>query len=77
MIVYLTGLDLITMPLLWAGGLVTWETALGLALACPILALGIFLGSRRFQGTSPDSFRQFAIYLLLVLALLGLSRAAL
>jgi len=77
MIVYLTGLDLITMPLLWAGGLVTWETAIGLALAFPLLAIGVFMGSRRFQGTSPTSFRKFAIYLLLTLALLGLIRTVL
>ncbi len=77
MIVYLTGLDLITMPLLWAGGLITWDTALGLMLALPVLAVGIFLGSRRFQGASPTTFRQFAIYLLLTLAILGLLRAAL
>jgi len=76
MIVYLTGLDLITMPLLWAGGLVTWDTAVGLVFAFPLLALGVFLGSRQFLNTSPTSFRRFAIYLLLTLALLGLIRSA-
>ena len=75
MIVYLTGLDFITMPFLWHGGLVTWETLQGLALAFPILGLGIWLGSRRFSTTSPDGFRRFAIFLLLTLAILGLVRA--
>lgn len=75
MIVYLTGLDLITMPLLWAGGLITWETALGLALAFPLLGLGLYLGTRRFNAASPEGFRQFAILLLLTLAVLGLVRA--
>ncbi|SEW30623.1 hypothetical protein SAMN04488515_2168 [Cognatiyoonia koreensis] len=74
MIVYLTGLDLITMPLMWAGGLVTWDTALGAALAFPLLGLGVWLGGRRFGAASPEGFRTFAISLLLVLAVLGLIR---
>ncbi|WP_342078857.1 sulfite exporter TauE/SafE family protein [Yoonia sp. SS1-5] len=75
MIVYLTGLDLITMPLLWAGGLVTWETALGVALAFPLLGLGVWLGGRQFLAASPSTFRRFAVMLLLALSLLGLARA--
>lgn len=75
MIVYLTGLDLITMPLLWMGGLVTWETAVGLLMAFPLLGLGIWLGTRRFNAASPEGFRKFAILLLLTLAILGLARA--
>ncbi len=76
MIVYLTGLDLITMPLLWMGGLVTWETAYALLLAFPLLGLGIWLGTRRFNAASPEGFRKFAILLLLTLAVLGLLRAS-
>ena len=75
MIVYLTGLDMITMPLLWAGGLVTWDTAIGVALAFPLLGLGVWLGGRQFLSTSPASFRRFAVMLLLALSLLGLLRA--
>lgn len=75
MIVYLTGLDLITMPLLWMGGLVTWETAVALVMAFPLLAIGIWLGTRRFNAASPEGFRKFAILLLLTLAMLGLLRA--
>lgn len=74
MIVYLTGLDLITMPFLWHGGLVTWETAYAVALAFPLLGVGIFLGGRRFGAASPEGFRTFAISLLLILAVLGLIR---
>jgi hypothetical protein len=77
MIVYLTGLDLITMPLLWAGGLVTWETALGVGLAFPLLGLGVWLGGRQFLAASPSTFRHFAVMLLLTLSLLGLLRAVL
>ncbi len=74
-IVYLTGLDLITMPLLWAGGLVTWETALGVGLAFPLLGLGVWLGGRQFLAASPSTFRRFAVMLLLTLSVLGLLRA--
>jgi uncharacterized membrane protein YfcA len=75
MIVYLTGLDSITMPFLWHGGLVTLETAYAAILAIPFLGLGIWLGGRQFLTTSPENFRQFAVILLLVLALLGIARA--
>ncbi len=75
MIAYLTGLDLITMPLLWAGGLITWDTAKGLALALPLLALGVWLGGRQFLAASPSTFRRFAVMLLLALSVLGLLRA--
>lgn len=74
MIVYLTGLDLITLPLLWAGGLVTWDTAVAVAMAFPILGLGIWLGSRKFLSASPSTFRRFAVMLLLALSVLGLLR---
>lgn len=74
MIVYLTGLDMITLPLLWAGGLVTWDTAIAVALAFPILGAGIWLGSRQFLSASPSTFRRFAVMLLLTLAVLGLLR---
>ena len=75
MIVYLTGLDLITMPFLWHGGLVTLQTAIAAACAFPFLAIGIWLGSRRFGTTSPQGFRKFAIGILLILSVLGLIRA--
>jgi uncharacterized membrane protein YfcA len=74
MIVYLTGLDMITLPLLWAGGLVTWDTAIAVGLAFPVLGLGIWLGSRQFLSASPSTFRRFAVMLLLALAVLGLLR---
>ena len=77
MIVYLTGLDMITLPLLWAGGLVTWETAIAVSMAFPILGVGIWLGSRQFLSASPSTFRRFAVMLLLALSVLGLLRVLL
>jgi len=76
-IVYLTGLDVMTMPLMWAGGIVTWDTAIGAAVAFPILVLGVWLGGRRFLAASPVTFRKFAVMLLLTLSILGLVRAVL
>lgn len=77
MIVYLTGLDLITMPFLWYGGLVTWDTAIAAACAFPFLGLGIWLGSRQFLSASPTTFRRFAVFLLLILSVMGLIRTVL
>ncbi len=77
MIVYLTGLDLITMPWMWHGGLITAETGIGALCAMPFLGLGIWLGSRKFNSTSPQGFRKFAIAILLILSMLGLLRALL
>nr|WP_165474500.1 TSUP family transporter [Yoonia vestfoldensis] len=75
MIVYLTALDLITLPLLWLGGLVTWDTVIAALMAFPILGLGVWLGGRRFLAASPAAFRQSAVLLLLMLSALGLIRA--
>ena len=77
MIVFLTGIDLMTLPLFWAGGLVTADTFIGIAMAFPLLGLGVWLGGRRFLSTPPATFRKFAVFLLLILSLLGLMRAAL
>ena len=76
MIVYLTGLDILTLPLFYAGGLVTWDTALAATLAFPLLGLGVWLGGKQFTRASPTTFRRFAVALLMTLALIGLTRAA-
>jgi hypothetical protein len=75
MILYLTALDMITLPLLWLGGLVTWDTVMAALLAFPILGLGVWLGGRRFLAASPAAFRRSAVLLLLLLSALGLIRA--
>jgi hypothetical protein len=75
MILYLTALDMITLPLLWLGGLVTWDTVMAALLAFPILGLGVWLGGRQFLAASPAAFRRSAVLLLLLLSALGLIRA--
>lgn len=74
MIAYLTGLDLITLPLMWHSGLVTSDTALAAVMAFPLLGLGVWLGGRQFLSASPATFRKFAVMLLLTLSGLGLIR---
>lgn len=73
---YFCLLDLGTLPVLWLGGLITWDSLLATALGLPVMFLGLWLGSRRFHLANPASFRRFAILLLAVLAVLGLLRAA-
>ena len=47
-----------------------------ISIFCLPLVFGIALGSNRFLRTSPQSFRRFALLLLMALAILGLLRAA-
>jgi uncharacterized membrane protein YfcA len=75
LIAYFTLLDLWTIPLLWAQGLITRDTLLATALGLPLMMLGVHLGSRRFLSAAPDNFRRFAILLLALLATLGLVRS--
>lgn len=75
MIVYLTGLDLLTLPFMWHGGLITWGSAWTAIYAFPFLGLGVWLGSQRFSKASPSTFRRFAVVLLLILSAAGLIRA--
>lgn len=75
MIVYLTALDLWTLPNLALAGRITAETFVVLALSLPLLLVGLHLGGRRFLGTTPAAFRRFAILLLAILAVLGLLRS--
>lgn len=75
MIVYLTALDLLTLPLMYAAGLITMDTLIAVAFALPIVTMGIWLGGRRFLSADPQGFRRMAILLLLTLATLGVVRA--
>ena len=75
MIIYLTILDLLTLPLMYMAGLISMDTLYAAILALPILGLGLWLGGRRFASASPDGFRRLAIILLFTLAALGILRA--
>ena len=77
MIVYVTGIEILTLPLLAWGGMISGQTAIGVAFALPILVLGLTAGSRRFAATSPATFRRMAVLLLLALSAAGILRALL
>ncbi|MGZ9812172.1 sulfite exporter TauE/SafE family protein [Pseudoroseicyclus sp. H15] len=77
LIAYFTLLDLWSLPFYMRAGRLTLEHLAATALFLPFMALGLWVGSRRFHGTSPASFRRFAIWLLMGLAGLGLLRALL
>lgn len=77
LIAYFFALDLYTAPMLWAHGLITRDSLVATALALPLMMAGIWLGGRHFLRTDPQSFRRFAIWLLAVLAVLGLIRSVL
>lgn len=75
LICYFTLMDLWTLPMLWWHGLVSRDTFVAVAVALPLLTLGIWLGGRRFVHADPKDFRRFAILLLAALASLGLVKS--
>ncbi|MCV2871187.1 sulfite exporter TauE/SafE family protein [Defluviimonas sp. WL0050] len=75
MVAYLTAIDMVALPLMWANGMVTRDTFVTCALATPLLVTGIWLGGRRFLSATPQSFRRVAILLLIGLSVLGLARS--
>jgi hypothetical protein len=65
---------------LYAGALMAWRgildtgTVHAAVWALPVLLAGLWLGSHRFAATTPEAFRRFTLWLLIVLALAGLVR---
>jgi hypothetical protein len=68
MIAYLFAADL------WAGGLLVSsgffdETTIARIIASlPLLALGIWLGSRQFRSADPEGYKRFVLWLILALS---------
>lgn len=77
LVAYITGMDLMTLPVMGAAGLMSGQTLAGVALALPLLALGMMAGNRRFALAAPQEFRRLVILLLLALSLIGVARALL
>ena len=69
--------DLWTGALLAGSGLYDLETIWRILASLPLLAFGLWLGSRRFLGTPPQSFRRMTLALLISLSAIGLARLAL
>lgn len=77
LIAYFPLLDLVSAPLYWLAGLVSWDTLWASLWLLPPTVLGNWLGGRHFFNTDPQGFRRFAIVLLAGLAALGLGKALL
>lgn len=77
LIAYFTLLDLWSVPMLAGAGLIGRDTLVATVLSLPILVVGIWAGGRHFHRAEPESFRRFAIGLLMVLAVLGLGKSVL
>ncbi|MEW2912184.1 TSUP family transporter [Leisingera sp. JC11] len=77
MIVFLTGIDVMALPVMAANGLVGPETLTGILLAFPILGLGIWAGSHSFQAVSQALFRRAVVLMLTALSLINIARLAL
>jgi uncharacterized membrane protein YfcA len=74
-IAYIFTLDLFGLLLLAREGLVERQTFVTAALSLPVLLAGLWLGARQFLGASPESFRRSVLWLLILLALIGIARA--
>ncbi|MGR3761679.1 TSUP family transporter [Roseobacteraceae bacterium NS-SX3] len=74
MIVFLTGIDLMALPVMAANGLVGAQTVAGVLLAFPVLGLGIWAGSRRFASAPQAQFRRGVVVLLAGLSALNIAR---
>lgn len=75
LIAYLTLLCLISVPaLLWAG-LLNWQSFLLMAFMAPFMAVGLWVGGKRFTSANPQDFKRFTLMLLIVLSGLGLIRS--
>ena len=74
MIVFLTGIDLLALPVMGAHGLVGPDTLTGALLAFPILGLGIWAGTQQFGRVAPARFRRYVVMMLCALSVLNLAK---
>ena len=77
MIVFLTGIDVMTLPVMAAHGLTGPDTLPAALLAFPVLLAGILTGTRLFRFATPERFRRGVTWLLVALATLNLARGGL
>lgn len=74
MIAYFFFTDIWTGGLLAAAGSFDGQTVQRILLALPVLGLGIWLGSRHFLATAPESFRNYVLWLLLGICVAGIGQ---
>ncbi|MFT7059786.1 MAG: putative membrane protein YfcA [Pseudorhodobacter sp.] len=74
-IAYFLLLDIWSSGMFWYAGFITRDTWVALAMAMPLLLVGIWVGTWQFNRSAPKEFRRFAILLLAGLAGLGLLKS--
>ena len=74
-IAYFLGTDSVAVGLFAVQGLIPAEVMVRTAAFLPFLFLGVWLGNRQFIHAEPDSFRRFALALLIFLSLALMARA--
>ena len=72
---YLTLVCLIALPSLWWTGLLSAQSFVILAAMAPMMALGLWVGGRRFTSANPQNFKKFTLMLLAALSVMGLVRS--
>lgn len=77
MIVFLTGLDLLTLPVMGSHGLIGPESYEAIFFAFPLLGLGIWIGSIGFNRISQSNFRRLVILLLTLLSIFNVAKVLL
>lgn len=77
MIVFLTGLDIITLPVMGSHGLIGPDSVTAFLIAFPLLGLGVWLGSIGFSRISQSNFRRLVILLLTALSIFNVVKVIL
>jgi len=68
--------DIAVLGLIGVRGDISDHATTRVALALPLLAVGIFIGSSTFDKTPPDRFRRITLGLLITISTVGLARLA-
>jgi uncharacterized membrane protein YfcA len=74
MIATFLGMDLVGLPLLWAFGLLGWDSLILFAVMLPVLLVGIIIGNRLVGRLSEAMVRRAVLMLLMGMALLILAQ---
>jgi len=77
MIVFLTGLDLLTLPVMGSHGLIGPDSVTAFFIAFPLLGFGVWIGSIGFSRISQANFRRLVILLLTVLSIINVAKVIL
>ncbi len=77
LIVFLTGLDLLTLPVMGSHGLISSDSYVAFLMAFPLLGLGVWLGSMGYRRISQTGFRRLVIIMLTILSIINVAKVLL